>query len=121
MKKRVVRLNEKDIEKLVGKIMNENLPRRERERHANQFAKAAFEPYDREREIMNAFGPYRDDVPANVISYLRKNPRNFLKRLTAFYGMDKMLDFIGYQEPEIGEGYDDEMGDDTCNECGSMY
>jgi hypothetical protein len=120
MKKRVVKLNEKDIEKLVGKILSENLPRRERERHSNQFAKASFEPYDREREIMNAFGPYREDVPANVVSYLRKNPRNFLKKLTAVYGMDKMLEFIGYETPEIGGGdYDDTMGDD-CNECG-MY
>lgn len=82
------------------------LPRRERERHATQFAKSSFEPYDREREIMNVFGPYRDDVPTNVISYLRKNPRNFLRRLTAVYGMEKMLEYIGYdqnldQDPNI--------------------
>jgi hypothetical protein len=107
MKKKVVRYTENDIERLVEKILNEDLPRRERERHATQFARAAFDPYDREREIMNAFGPYREDVPANVISYLRKNPRNFLRRLTDVYGMDKMLDFIGYETPQ------DDLGDEN--------
>lgn len=99
MKKKVIRYTEQDIERLVEKIMNESLPRKERERHSNQFAKASFEPYSRESEIMDAFGPYRDDVPPNVVSYLRKNPRMFLKRLTDVYGMDKMLEFIGYVPP----------------------
>ena len=76
------------------------LPRRERERHANQFAKSKFEPYDREREIMDAFGPYRDDVPANVVSYLRKNPKRFLQKLVKVYGMDKTLEYIGYEGGE---------------------
>ncbi|NIP31183.1 MAG: hypothetical protein GTN59_11695 [Candidatus Dadabacteria bacterium] len=102
---------------MVERILNEDLPRRERERHATQFAKASFEPYDREREIMNAFGPYRDDVPANVVSYLRKNPRMFLKRLTAVYGMDKMLDFIGYEVP--ADAYDNHMGDDETEWAGN--
>lgn len=101
--KKVVKMKEQDIEKLVEKIMkeesmNEDLPRRERERHATNFAKSKFDPYDREREIMDAFGPYRDDVPANIVSYLRKNPRRFLQKLTNAYGMDKMLEFIGYNE-----------------------
>jgi hypothetical protein len=102
----IIKTYESHIKQLRS-IMNNNqskvnedhtLPRRERERHATQFAKASFEPYDREREIMNAFGPYREDVPANVVSYLRKNPRNFLKRLTDVYGMDKMLEYIGYEQ-----------------------
>jgi hypothetical protein len=96
MKKKVVRYTENDIERLVERILNENLPKRERERHATQFAKSKFEPYEREEDIMNAFGPYREDIPPNVISYLRKNPRRFIQRLVAAYGMDKMLDFIGY-------------------------
>jgi hypothetical protein len=115
MKKKVVRYTESDIERLVERILNEDLPRRERERHATQFAKAAFDPYDREREIMDAFGPYRDDVPANVISYLRKNPRRFLQKLTNAYGIDKMLDFIGYEVPMVDEpmeeDYDNYMSD----------
>jgi hypothetical protein len=46
---------------------------------------------------MSAFGPYASDVPPNVVSYLRKNPRTFLKKLADVYGVDKLLDFIGYQ------------------------
>lgn len=103
MKNKVIKLKESDIERLVNKIIeedtiNEDLPRRERERHTTNFAKSKFEPYERESEIINAFGPYRNDIPANVISYLRKNPRTFLKKLTDAYGMDKMLEFIGYTE-----------------------
>lgn len=140
-----IRLNENDIENLVKKIISEDLPRRERDRHRTQFAKSKFDPYEREEQIMKAFGPYKDDVPANVISYLRKNPRTFLKRLTNHYGMDKMLDFIGYEVstpplgpvPEFDEnddewpttdeirqdvgGYSEHMSDDMCEGCGSNH
>ena len=90
--------------------INESLPRRERERHQTNWRKREFEPYDRERDIMNAFGSYSNDVPPNVISYLRKNPRVFLRRVVDIYGMDKVLDFIGYRQPEMGEEYDNYMG-----------
>jgi hypothetical protein len=114
-------ISERELKNMVKKVVreekmnniNEALPRRERERHQTQFAKSKFEPYDREREIMDAFGPYRDDIPANIISYLRKNPRRFLQKLTDAYGMDKMLDFIGYTpetDIDMEEGYDNYMG-----------
>jgi hypothetical protein len=114
--KKVIKLNEKSLESLVNKIIKEEkiqeaLPRRERERHQTNWRKREFEPYDREKDIMGAFGPYSSDVPPNVISYLRKNPRTFLQRVVDIYGMDKVLDFIGYQQPEMAEGYDSYMGD----------
>jgi len=102
--KKVVKLTENDLESLVNKIMkeesrvNEALPRRERERHQTNWRKKNFEPYNREADIMSAFGPYATDVPPNVVSYLRKNPRLFLKRLVDVYGMDKFLEFIGHQD-----------------------
>ena len=113
-------ISERELKNMVKKVVreekmnniNEALPRRERERHQTQFAKSKFEPYDREREIMDAFGPYRDDIPANIISYLRKNPRRFLQTLTDAYGMDKMLDFIGYTpetDIDMEEDYDNYM------------
>ena len=110
-------VTERELERMVKRVVreeklnniNEDLPRRERERHQTQFAKSKFEPYDREREIMGAFGPYRDDLPPNIISYLRKNPRRFLQKMVDIYGMDKILDFIGYQQPEMMEGYDNYM------------
>lgn len=113
---KVVKLDEKALEALVTKIIKEEkiqeaLPKRERERHQTNWRKRDFEPYDREKDIMGAFGPYSSDVPPNVISYLRKNPRTFLKRVVDIYGMDKVLDFIGYQQPEMAEGYDSYMDD----------
>ena len=111
-------VTERELKRMVKRVVreeklnniNEDLPRRERERHQTQFAKSKFEPYDREREIMGAFGPYRDDLPPNIISYLRKNPRRFLQKMVDIYGMDKILDFIGYQQPEMMEDYDNYMG-----------
>lgn len=103
MGKKVIKLNENDIERLVGKILDEAQPQRELDRKSNNYSKSKFNPYKREDEIMNAFGPYKDDIPPNVVSYLRKNPRTFLKKLTSFYGMDRMLDFIGYTEDNNGE------------------
>lgn len=112
-------INEKELERMVKRVVreeklnniNESLPRRERERHQTNWRKREFEPYDRERDIMSAFGSYSNDVPPNVISYLRKNPRAFLRRVVDIYGMDKVLDFIGYQQPEMEEGYDNYMDD----------
>lgn len=155
MKKKVVRLNEKDIESLVEKIIkeesvskdqqraagialsakrgktpvkelkgsakkmynsmtekeledfastkhkglpekiDEELPRRERERKADNFRKSSFNPYDREIDIMSVFGPYGDDIPANVIQYLRKNPARFIKQLGKVYGKDNVIKYLG--------------------------
>jgi hypothetical protein len=112
-------INERHLESLVKKVIreeklsniNEALPRRERERHQTNWRKREFEPYDREKDIMSAFGSYSGDIPPNVISYLRKNPRRFLQRIVDIYGMDKVLEFIGYQQPEMVEGYDSYMSD----------
>jgi len=101
--KKVIKVTENDLELLVQKILkeekslNEALPRRERERHETNWRKREFEPYQREKDIMGAFGSYSDDVPPNVISYLRKNPRKFLQRIVGIYGMDRVLDFIDYR------------------------
>jgi hypothetical protein len=105
MKKKVVKLSESDLENLVQKIIKEDelnnikeaLPKRELERHQSNWRRGDFEPYKREDELMKAFGPYSKDIPPHVISYLRKNPRIFLKRIVDVYGMDRVLDFIGYK------------------------
>lgn len=103
MSKKIVKLSETDLENLVSKIikeegkLSEELPKRELERHQTNWRRSSFEPYKREDELMNAFGPYSKDVPPHVISYLRKNPRRFLQRMVDVYGMDRVLDFIGYK------------------------
>ncbi len=100
---KVIKLTEKDIESLVEKIikedtLDENLPRRERERHETNFRKSSFEPYEREGQLMDIFGPYKEDVPPNVISYMRKNPALIIKRLEQVYGRDKILRYLGINE-----------------------
>lgn len=100
---KVIKLTEKDIESLVEKIvkedtMNEDLPRRERERQATNYRRDSFEPYEREGQLMDIFGPYKQDVPPNVISYMRKNPALIIKRLEQVYGRDKILRYLGITE-----------------------
>jgi len=97
---KIIKLTEKDIESLVEKIIgeenvNEGLPRRERERQDNNYRKGDFKPYDRESELMDVFGPYKDDVPPNVIQYMRKNPAAIIKRLSSVYGKDKIIQYLG--------------------------
>ena len=96
-------IKESDIERLVSNIVNEALPKREKERHQTNWKKKSFDPYQREDQIMSAFGSYSGDIPPAIISYLRKNPRLFFKRMAEIYGVDKILEFIGYSEQEKGE------------------
>ena len=103
MNKKVVKLTEKDIESLVEKIIKEdNLkedhPKRERDRQSTNFRKSSFNPSDRENQIMDIFGPYKDDVPVNVVQYMRKNPSIIVKRLEQIYGRDTILRYLGITE-----------------------
>ena len=97
---KVVRLNEKDIENLVEKIIkeekvNEALPPKEQMRKDTQYRRDSFEPYNRESQLMDIFGPYKNDVPPNVIQYMRKNPALLFKRLKAVYGEENVLRYLG--------------------------
>lgn len=47
----------------------------------------------REFEFSDVFGKYGDDVPADVLRYLRKNPRLVAKRLYKMFG-DKIFDYM---------------------------
>lgn len=98
--KKVVRLNENDIEKLVKKIMseehnvNEAWPKRELDRKATNFRRADFKPYKREKDVQSVFGKYSEDIPPQVIQYLRKNPAQLIKRLVDVYGIDKLYEYV---------------------------
>ena len=78
--------------------MSESLPRKERERQETNYRKSSFEPYKREGQLMDIFGPYKDDVPPNVISYMRKNPALIIKRLEQVYGRETVLRYLGINE-----------------------
>lgn len=96
--KKTLKLTETELTRMVNEIINESYPRKERERKDTNFRSSQFEPYPKEEEIMNKlFGPYKNDVPVNVIQYLRKNLRRNVSRLGYVY------------KTEINEvgGYDD--------------
>ena len=112
---KVVRLNEKDIEGLVKKIMsedknmNEAWPKRELERKATSFRRADFNPYKREKDVQKIFGKYSEDVPPQVIQYMRKNPASIIRRLVDIYGIDEVYNYIdmatGDTMPPMEENY----------------
>ena len=91
--KKVIKLNESDIEKLVVKILNETTPKKELERKATKYRKSDFEPYQRESELKTIFGPYGEDIPAQAIEYMRKNPASVIKKLIKIYGVDKVKSY----------------------------
>jgi hypothetical protein len=97
---KVIKLTENDIEKLVkkiineGKTINEDLPEREQERKDTSFRRREFQPYNREKQIQKLFGKYAEDVPPQVIQYLRKIPGTIVKRLVDIYGYDRIQGYL---------------------------
>ncbi len=97
---KVIRLTENDIENLVkkiiteGKKINEDLPQRELDRKATSYRRREFEPYKREKNIQKLFGKYAEDVPPQVIQYLRKIPASIVKRLVDIYGYDRIEGYL---------------------------
>jgi hypothetical protein len=47
----------------------------------------------REYEISTVFGKYGEQVPNDVLRYMRKNPQGVIENLLAIYG-DKLLDRV---------------------------
>ena len=119
--RKIVRLNENDIEKLVKKIireddienlntidvdsLNEIWPKREIDRKNTNFRKRNFRPYDREKDIKGLFGSYGEDIPPQVLQYLRKNPAALIKRLVKAYGIDEIYGYIEDAQMGMQESY----------------
>ena len=54
----------------------------------------------REKELEGVFGSYGGEVPADVLRYMRKNPKMIMKRMFDIYG-EKLMDYMPYPEDEI--------------------
>jgi hypothetical protein len=86
---RVIKLSELDLTKLVKKIIMEN---------DDEFGMSKFnvEPHvkmqPREKELESLFGKYDEQIPADILRYMRKNPQLIMNRLAKIYG-DKFLDY----------------------------
>jgi len=90
--KKIVRITERQINRIVNKTLNEQFemkdatPRRD------------FKSNPRERQLKDVFGSYGEDVPPVVLRYMRKNPKAIIQKLYDIYG-DKMFDYIKPEFP----------------------
>ena len=106
MKKLVVTESQltKIIQKAVEKKLNEDI--------TGEFSvEPNVSKTPRETELENLFGSYSGEIPADIVRYMRKNPRLIMQRLYDMYG-DKMYDYMkDSSKPSKPEG-DDIMIDD---------
>jgi hypothetical protein len=85
--KKVVKLTESDLTKIVNRVLNEEKgeDRYEKGKYGVRAARsrADYEPTPKESDIMkDLFGKYEEDIPPIVVRYLRKlNKKTLTKRL----------------------------------------
>jgi len=48
----------------------------------------------REQLIMELFGPDGTNIPMESLTYVRKNPKRFVKKISKIYGTEKMNDWL---------------------------
>lgn len=48
----------------------------------------------REQLIMELFGPDGNNIPMESLTYVRKNPKRFVKKISKIYGTEKMNDWL---------------------------
>ena len=88
MKKLVV--SESELTKLIQKAVENKL----NEQFESEFSvEPNVSKTPRETELEDVFGKYSGEVPADVIRYMRKNPKLVISRLLDIYG-PKMVDYM---------------------------
>lgn len=89
--KKVIKLTESDLNRIIKRVLTE-------EEFDDEIGKPQFtvEPHvritPREKEIEGLFGRYDEQIPADVLRYMRKNPQLVMNRLCKIYG-DKFFDY----------------------------
>ena len=69
-----------------GFVQQEEFPKRELKRKETGFRKREFDPYPKESQILSIFGPYADDLPPQILQFMRKNPKYVAEKLRMIYG-----------------------------------
>lgn len=86
--KKVVRLNENQLTELIEKIVKES--------EEDFFDEFTIEPHvgkqPREKEIEAMFGRYEEQIPNDILRYMRKNPQLIMDKMARIYGDE----FINY-------------------------
>jgi len=90
--KKLVKITESQINRIVNKTLNEDYEM------SGAVSRRNFKPTSRELEIKGAFGSYGEDVPPIVLRYIRKNPKSVIQKLYDIYG-DRMFDYIKPEFP----------------------
>jgi hypothetical protein len=89
--KKIVKLTESELENLIKRFLTEE--ESEDDFNDNHFTvEPNVKMIPREKELQGMFGKYENQVPNDVLRYLRKNPQLIMDRLVKIYG-EKFLDF----------------------------
>lgn len=89
--KKIVRITESDIKRIVNSIIKENddtigiLPSFTVEPNVRK--------QPREKEIEGLFGKYEEQIPPDIIRYMRKNPQLIMDRMARIYGK-KFIEYV---------------------------
>lgn len=49
----------------------------------------------REQQLTSLFGPAKNGVPAESVTYIRKNPKRTVKKLASIYGLESIVKWLG--------------------------
>jgi hypothetical protein len=109
--KKTIKLTESELTKLVEKMVkqiNEEDDNPESLRDMRFSVEPNVRMTPREKNIGKIFGKYEEQIPNDVLRYLRKNPQLVMNRLLDIYG-DK---FLGFAE----KAYMNQMNKDFKND-----
>ena len=85
--KKVVRIDENQLINIIERVVKEQ--EEEKFKVEPQVGKIP-----REKQLQGMFGEYNDQIPNNVLRYMRKNPQLIMNRLAKIYGDN----FLKYAE-----------------------
>jgi hypothetical protein len=49
----------------------------------------------REESLVSLFGPSGTEVPTESLTYIRKNPKRFINKITEIYGLESVVKWVG--------------------------
>ena len=87
---KIKKLTESDINKVVRKVIFEM----DEPRDDSFSVEPNVKMIPSEKQIQNMFGKYEDQIPNDILRYMRKNPQLMMDRLARIYGEN----FIEYAE-----------------------
>jgi hypothetical protein len=77
--KKVIRIDENQLINIIERVVKEQ--DEEKFKVEPQVGKIP-----REKQLQGVFGEYNDQIPNNVLRYMRKNPQLIMNRLAKIYG-----------------------------------